>query len=261
MDITPSANHIRGIKPVLFHLGSIEISTYSVFMVIAITVGALIYFYETRKAQLVNEHSFLIVIGAFIGSTLGAKLLELLININYINSGNDLLVFLVSGRTVIGGLIGGTLGVWLTKRIVGIKAKRGNLFAPAVAMGIAIGRIGCFFNGCCYGTPTNLPWAVDFGDGIPRHPTQLYESMFMVLMFIFLKTGFKKRESSPGYLFAFLMIVYFTFRFLIEFIRVEKLAFWNLTYFQIISFLVLIYLLSNKKRAFIKQSAELWKTN
>jgi phosphatidylglycerol---prolipoprotein diacylglyceryl transferase len=253
MELSQSANCVYGIKPVLFHIGHMEFSTYSFFILFGIIAAALIYFHEAKKANQVNEFSFLIAIGAFVGSTFGSKFLELMINIDRIESKNDLLVFLFSGRTIIGGLIGGVLGVWITKRIMGIKAKRGNLFAPAVAIGVAIGRIGCFFNGCCYGKPTNLPWGVNFGDGLMRHPTMIYESLFMLTMFFVLKLCFNVRTAAPGYLFKFLMIAYFSFRFMIEFIRIERIAFMGLTYFQIISFTVLVYLILNEKQLILKQ--------
>jgi phosphatidylglycerol:prolipoprotein diacylglycerol transferase len=246
---------MKGILPVLFHIGKMEVSSYTVFISLGIMVAALIYYHEAKKANQANEFSFLIAFGAFVGSTIGAKLLELAINIDRVSTTNDFINFLFTGRTVIGGLIGGTLGVWLTKKLIGLKDKRGNLFAPAVAIGIAIGRIGCFLNGCCYGKPSHLPWAVDFGDGITRHPTQLYESVFMLVMFFILKFGFDQKKVIPGHLFKVLMISYFFYRFFTEFIRVERVAFFGLTYFQVISFFVLIYLILSEKRLILRQIA------
>ncbi len=231
-----------GIMPVLFKWGTISVSSYSFFVALGIVVGAVVYYFEARKERQLNEHSFLIAIGALTGAAVGAKLLEIIINIDHIESFNELANFLYSGRTIIGGLIGGTLGSMVTKRIMHIQTKKGNLFAPAIALGLAVGRLGCFFNGCCYGKPSNLPWAVNFGDGVLRHPTQLYESLFMLLMFIALRTYFKKDAVKPGHLFKVLMISYFLFRFLVEFIRVERTAFWYLSYFQVIAIFVLLYL-------------------
>ena len=253
MDHVHLVNDTWGIKPVLFHIGSFQLTTYTLFIILGMGVGILVYFIEARKVHQANESSFLIVIGAFIGSTIGAKLLEFLLNVDRVHSGNDLLMFLVSGRTLVGGLIGGTLGVWITKRLTGIKAKRGNLFAPAIALGVAVGRFGCFFNGCCYGKPTTLPWAVNLGDGIMRHPAPLYESAFMLLMFFVLKFGFKRQEIKPGFLFNFLMLAYFTFRFFVEFIREERMAFFHLTYFQLISIFVILYLLFADKQLVLRQ--------
>jgi phosphatidylglycerol---prolipoprotein diacylglyceryl transferase len=251
-----SLQHIpqmKGISPVLFHVWKVEVPSYTFFVSLGIIVAGLIYYHEAKKANQVNEFSFLIAFGAFVGSTIGGKLLELAINVDRVTTLNDFVNILFTGRTVIGGLIGGTLGVWLTKKLIRLKGKRGNLFAPAVAIGIAIGRIGCFLNGCCYGKSTDLPWAVNFGDGIPRHPTQLYESVFMLAMFFILKFGFDQKKVLPGYLFKLLMISYFTYRFFTEFIRVERVAFFGLTYFQVISIFVLIYLILSEKGLILKQ--------
>ncbi len=250
MNTHPADSH-WGIKPVLFQIGDIEFSTYTFFVILGMIAGLLIYLREARKCHQNNEKSYMIVIGAFIGSTIGAKLLELLLNTDRLASANDLLFFLFSGRTIIGGLIGGTLGVWVTKKLLNIQGRRGNLFAPAIALGVCIGRLGCFFEGCCYGKPSNLPWAVDFGDGIPRHPTQLYESAFMLMMFFVIQFGFKKKAVAPGFLFYFLMIAYFIFRFFIEFIRTERIGWFHLTYFQIITIFVLIYLAITMKRMIV----------
>jgi prolipoprotein diacylglyceryltransferase len=83
---------------------------------------------------------------------------------------------------------------------------------------------------------------VNFGDNVPRHPTQLYESAFMLLMFVYMEKVKNRADLAPGRLFDVLMTSYFTFRFFIEFIRVEKTAFWGLTVFQLISLAVIIYL-------------------
>jgi phosphatidylglycerol---prolipoprotein diacylglyceryl transferase len=85
-------------------------------------------------------------------------------------------------RSIEGALAGGILAVELYKRGAGITGRTGARFALPLAVGIAVGRIGCFYAGLddfTYGTPSALPWAHDFGDGVPRHPTQLYESATM----------------------------------------------------------------------------------
>jgi prolipoprotein diacylglyceryltransferase len=85
-------------------------------------------------------------------------------------------------RSIEGALAGGIIAVELYKRSTGITGRTGARFALPLAVGVAIGRIGCFFAGLddfTYGTPTALPWGHDFGDGVPRHPVQLYESAAM----------------------------------------------------------------------------------
>ena len=82
---------------------------------------------------------------------------------------------LLGGKTIVGGLIGGLVGVELVKLAMGIRRSTGDLYAPALAVAIAIGRIGCLLTGVAddtSGTPTSLPWGMDLGDGVSRHPTQ-----------------------------------------------------------------------------------------
>jgi phosphatidylglycerol---prolipoprotein diacylglyceryl transferase len=93
--------------------------------------------------------------------------------------------YLLGGKTIVGALIGGLITVELMKRYIGLHTSTGDLYAIPLASGIAVGRIGCFLTGLgdnTYGTATTLPWGVNFGDGIPRHPTQLYESVFLLLL-------------------------------------------------------------------------------
>jgi prolipoprotein diacylglyceryltransferase len=93
--------------------------------------------------------------------------------------------YLVGGKTIVGALAFGLVSVELTKRYIGLRQSTGDLYAIPLAVGIAIGRIGCFLTGLSdntYGSPTNLPWAVNFGDAIPRHPTQLYEIAFLIIL-------------------------------------------------------------------------------
>jgi phosphatidylglycerol:prolipoprotein diacylglycerol transferase len=148
----------------------------------------------------------------------------------------------LSGRTVVGGLIGGTLAVVLARRLLGLRGRSGNLFAPALALAIAIGRLGCFCAGCCHGVPSALPWAVDFGDGVPRHPTQLYESLFALGLFFALRRA-EGRAPAPGTLFRAFMLAYFSFRFLVEFLRTDVPFIAGLTLAQVASLGVLGYYL------------------
>jgi len=229
-----------GVQSVLFHMGSFPIPSYSFFVLLAFIVGILVYWLEARKSKQANENTFYIVLGALIGGVIGAKLFVFIAYWQILVSNFDWSIIL-TGKSIVGGLIGGTIGVLLTKKILHMqKEKRGNLFAPAIALGVAIGRIGCFLRGCCYGKPSDLPWSVDFGDGILRQPTQLYESIFMLLMFFYLWNR-NKKNPAPGSSFTILMVSYFTFRFFIEFIREEPVWFLGLTFFQYISIGVLVW--------------------
>lgn len=227
------ANPNWGIRPILFTLYGIEVPSYSSFILLGLLTGLAVYYYFAKKDRVLNHNSSVILIAGLTSGILGAKLLEWLFNYEFVWASLPNFELLLSGRTIIGGVLGGTIGVLLTKRFFGIRDRRGNQFAPGIAIGIAIGRIGCWLAGCCYGVPTTLPWGVDFGDGILRHPTQLYESLFCLGLCIYLMT-IRDKVTKPGALFQRFMTIYLTYRFFIEFIRVEPIMLWGLTGYQLV---------------------------
>ena len=242
----PQANW--GIRPVLFSIDGINIPSYGFFVGLGLVVGVLVYWVKSRRQKQVGEGAFYVALAAILGGAIGAKLLEWAINYQYVVAHfSDPRTFLY-GRTLVGGLLGGLAGVLIVKRKLNIKARMGNAFAPAIALGVAVGRIGCFLTGCCYGKPTNIGWGINFGDGILRYPTQLFESAFMLAMFFYLQNRAKKENLKPGQLFTELMLVYFTFRFFLEFIKAEPVMFAGLTIFQYISVIVIIYLVFAKEK-------------
>ncbi|MCX6903351.1 MAG: prolipoprotein diacylglyceryl transferase, partial [Verrucomicrobia bacterium] len=90
---------------------------------------------------------------------------------------------LIGGKTIVGALLGGWVGVALAKRRLGIGHPSGDVYVFPVILGMCVGRVGCFLAGLedhTYGIATSLPWGVNFGDGISRHPTQLYEIVFLL---------------------------------------------------------------------------------
>ena len=188
---------------------------YPVFMALAFVAAGLV-FVHTRRDEVSGDEPnavFPIALAAFFGGLSGAKLPVVLLNLQQGWSWEALL----AGRTIAGGLVGGTLGVLLVKRALGIQGRHGNRFAAPVALGMAVGRIGCLLAGCCAGVPTALPWGIDFGDGVPRHPTQLYEALFCLCAFVFLQRA--RKTARPGRLLSGFFGAYFVFRFFVEFIR------------------------------------------
>lgn len=161
------------------------------------------------------------VAGAALGGAIGSKLLYLLEDpaATLLHLADP--AYLLGGKTIVGGLLGGLIGVELTKKLIGERQSTGDLFTVPLALGLAIGRIGCFLTGLSdntYGTPTALPWGVDFGDGIPRHPTQLYEILFLLVLIGWVLRR-RRRPYVSGDLFKGFMVGYLAFRLLVEFLK------------------------------------------
>lgn len=124
-----------------------------------------------------------------------------------------------------GGLLGGWLAVEIVKYVVGIKGRTGDIFAVPICIGISVGRIGCFFAGLAddtYGKATSLPWGVNFGDGVMRHPTQLYEVAFLLFLALVL-SKWNARPHENGRIFRAFMVAYLTWRLLIDFLKPQPL--------------------------------------
>ena len=169
-----------------------------------------------------------VALGAFVGAFLGAKLPWVLTDWEGLRSGA---AWLENGKTILFGLVGGYAGVEAAKWSLGVTAKTGDSFAVAVPVSVGVGRWACVVGGCCYGLPTTLPWGVDFGDGVCRHPTQIYESAFHLcaagaLLFL------RNRGLFRGQLIKLYFLSYFAYRFATEFIRPEPEAWLGLTFYQ-----------------------------
>ncbi len=152
------------------------------------------------------------------------------------------------GRSIIGALVGGIVTAELCKVVRGIRGSTGIVFVVPLALAIAIGRIGCFLAGLedfTYGTPTALPWGVDFGDGIPRHPVQLYESLSMVTFlgtFLWLLRKYPTMVVRYGfYLFA---LVYGAQRLLWEFLKPYPAVIGPFNLFHLACLFLILYALS-----------------
>jgi len=217
------------------------------FVILGTLAGIYTYYWGIKKTQInfrINgEDLFLIFIGALLCGILGAKIPVWILNWDKIIAaqGIERIWLIITGRTLVGALIGGFIGVELTKKIIGVKSSTGNLFAPALAIGLALGRIGCFIKQCCYGVETNLPWAVYMHEAY-RHPTQIYEAIFHFTAFIIMFIKIKKNSGKlkPGTLFPAYIFAYSIFRFITEFLRADAIItrFWGLSSAQLICLIV-----------------------
>ncbi len=236
----PDAHFFRpdwGLHPVLLDWGAFQISSYTVMILLGLVSAWLLYRFTVARSMLPKSRdTWLIPVLALCFGALGAKLPTLLTLSPAGWDTTQAALALTSGKTIVGGLIGGWIGVVSAKRFLGIRERRGNQFAPALALGLAFGRMGCLLQGCCYGLPTPLPWAVDFGDGIYRHPTQAYEILFhLTACAVLLATGAYRRPG--GVFLKAYFIAYLVFRFALEFLRVEPRLWLALTGYQLASLL------------------------
>jgi len=172
-----------------------------------------------------DERRWLIIAATAVGALVGSRVLGLLEQAPRIGwHWNELLM--PGGKTIVGGLLGGWMAVELAKLVLRIRSRTGDLFAVPLCLGIAIGRIGCFVAGLAddtYGTATTLPWGVDFGDGVRRHPTQLYEILFLLVLAGVLWRMSKRRHRN-GALFRVFMGSYLAWRLVVDFIKPQPLV-------------------------------------
>ena len=201
---------------------------YAGIMLTAIGVGFWLSRRSQRSLSLSGGERAAIFVGGFCGAMIGAKLPFVLGDWEGLCSGA---AWFDSGKTIMFGLVGGYGGIELAKAIFGIRTKTGDTYAVAVPAAVAIGRLGCFRAGCCYGCASTLPWSVDFGDHVLRHPTQIYEAMFhaamAVLLFVFLRSGLFRGQLIKVY-----FISYFVYRFFTEYLRPEPQLWLGLTGYQ-----------------------------
>jgi phosphatidylglycerol:prolipoprotein diacylglycerol transferase len=201
---------------------------YAAMMVLAIATAVLLKRRGDRSLPLSPSERLGIAFGAFCGAMIAAKLPYVLLDRQGLLSGR---AWLDNGKTILFGLAGGYLGVEVAKAILGVRVKTGDSFAVPVAAAVAVGRLACFVGGCCYGKPTGLPWGLVFHDGIPRHPTQLYEAAFHASAAVFLawceRRGLFRLQRIKLYFMAYLV-----YRFFTEFLRPEPIVALGLTAYQ-----------------------------
>jgi phosphatidylglycerol:prolipoprotein diacylglycerol transferase len=217
--------------PEIFRIGSFPINTYGVFLALAFLCAILITVKLAARDGLPREKIYDLCLWMLLCSLIGSKILMLFTEPEYRDHPLQLisLDFLRSGGVFYGGLIGAILsGYFLMRRYQLPWWKTADACAPGIAIGNFFGRQGCFAAGCCWGKPTTLPWGVKFTElgheitGVPLdvrlHPTQLYESFAMLLVFFFLLWLHKHRRFN-GQVILFYALLYSVIRFAIEFLR------------------------------------------
>jgi len=229
-------------EPTLF---GVTINVHLILEYLAFFIGFRYYIVLRRRTKdtISSSNRLSIIIGAVFGALFFSRIMAFLED-PYFHSQQDWIA-LLNNKTIMGGLFGGLLGVELSKKIIGEKQSSGDLFALPIILGIIIGRIGCFLAGTTeftYGKQTAFFLGMDLGDGLQRHPIALYEVVFLLLLCYTLRRSLKsdtKREN--GLVFKQFMILYFAFRFLVEFLKPNTFLFLGLSSIQYLCLICWVY--------------------
>ena len=209
--------------PVLFRIGSFEITSFGVMVALGALAGLWVFRRELARAGLPDAALDAAVYG-LVGGLLGAKLLYVF---EHLDEASFMALFLDrGGMSWFGGFVGGLTAAYLT-----IRAKRWPLVpvlaaaTPALAIGQMLGRIGCVLVGDDYGRPTSLPWGVAFPRGLPPttdrvHPAQIYEAIFLAA-FAWVLIRWRRKGVADRTVLGRYFVVVGAFRFLLEFVRVN----------------------------------------
>lgn len=232
----------------------INISTYSFFVILGLIIWITVFWYLWKDKYKKNENSFYVIFAGILWWTLWAKLPIWIAYFDEIKKYWNIEI-LLSWRTITWWIIWWFLAVIITKKILHEKTRFWNAIAPWAAIWIAVWRIGCFLHWCCFWKETTLLWWVNFWDWIIRHPTQIYEIIYLLILFTILLI-WNKKNPKEWLLFDFFLISYFWFRFLIEFIRVEPKVFYWFSLYQVASVIVIIFVII--KIIILKNKQKIW---
>lgn len=192
---------------------------------LAFVVGLGVFLWAARQRRLVTTGIGWLVLWGLIGGLIGAKVTQLVAQGWYMLPDPRM-----GGRALLGGVIGGWAAVEIAKRVMGIRRSTCDLFALGLASGEAVGRVGCFLNGCCYGSVCDLPWAVH-QHGAYRHPVQIYSAIVSAAIYGVLLVQFR-RGGNEGRVFSLYLILWACSRFLLEFVRFRETVFFGLSPMQ-----------------------------
>jgi phosphatidylglycerol:prolipoprotein diacylglycerol transferase len=212
-------------------VGPLALPTYGILLVLGMLAGLWVVTRQARKAGLMPETITDMAVYAIIAGLIGAKVLLLVVEWPYYSRNpRELLSLFQSGGVFYGGLLGAIpVAFWYARRHQLDGWKTADVLAPGVVVGQAVGRIGCFMAGCCYGKPADVPWAVTFRDlyanrnvgtplDTPLHPTQIYESLACFLIFAFL-LWMAPRKRFHGQVVLAYVVLYAVARFIVEMFR------------------------------------------
>ncbi len=209
-------------RPILFEIGVVAVYSYGVFFLLGMVTWLGLMTYEARRRGRPWDEVGPVVLATFVGMMVGSRVTQVFIEpeaasqlLDFFNLFNPAL----GGRNLVGAILGGFLLALAFEKALGIARGFDDASAPGIALGIAVGRIGCLLGGCCHGVPTDLPWAIEL-HGVRGHPTQVYDGLFNLALF-FILWRLRDRMPQRGALFKLYLVAYGAFRFWQEFLRVN----------------------------------------
>jgi phosphatidylglycerol---prolipoprotein diacylglyceryl transferase len=264
----PRVSHVY---PVLVESnGGVSIGSHQFFVALGVLVAALVVALEARRRQLWSEELLVALTAGLVGGALGMRASGLLRSLDPAAGPSLATAWQYGAKSILGGLTGAYLGVLIGKRLIGYRVRTGDVFAPAVALGMAIGRIGCLLTEPP-GRATTLPWGITLSaeqiartpgclgcrPGVPMHPSFGYEIAFQLLAFAAV-LWLRPRVSVPGALFTFYLGGYAVFRFAVEFTRANEVVALGLTRGQLFLLVVTPMLLWRVGALLRRNRADPW---
>jgi phosphatidylglycerol:prolipoprotein diacylglycerol transferase len=226
------------VVPTLGHVGALPVPTHDTFVALGVLAAAVMFFVEVRRRGMQDDRLWYVVLGALVGGAVFSRLGTWLQHLDLRANATLLEQWLYGNRSILSGLVGAYAGAVLAKRLVGYRSRTGDLFAPAVALAMAIGRVGCLLTELP-GTPTRLPWGVTLtpeqaaripgaAAGVPLHPSFAYEIAFQ-LVALGLLLYLRDRLDAPGELLTLYLAGYAVARFGLEFVRGNEVVWDGMT--------------------------------
>ncbi|MFZ6642537.1 prolipoprotein diacylglyceryl transferase family protein [Undibacterium sp. TC4M20W] len=217
-----------------------------IFEWLAIAIGVQLYrrqrAYQQQAGILAPGH-YGVIIGCVLGAAIGNKAAFWMEFPHMWAAATDNLQILMSGQSIVGGLLGGLIGVEFAKYLLKQPQSTGDNFVLPLMVATVIGRIGCFLAGLndgTYGNATGLPWGIDFGDGIARHPTQIYDMIFVLAWGSYLWRYRQAWQSQSGLMFKMYLAGYLFWRLLVD--GIKPVPYYYFSYFSGIQILCIIAL-------------------
>jgi prolipoprotein diacylglyceryltransferase len=234
---------LKSLFPFQFELFGSPYHYHYIFETLAFIIGVRLYYFCKKgiKDPISDENRLWIMLGAMLGALIGSRVIAVLETPEVLHHLNFSVLY--QSKTIVGGLLGGLFGVELIKKIISVNVASGDVYVIPILVALIIGRIGCFSMGTdepTYGIPTHFFTGMDLGDGILRHPIMLYEMVYLILL-IFLFNGLKNKTLINGDRFKLFMVLYFLFRFWVEFIKPYHSLFLNLSSIHWSALFIFIY--------------------